>query len=133
MSEPGKLWVGSIVIETRPAGFSPLIEFWCKALHYVPREPLGEWALLHDPLRNGPNIAIQRVPEGDPVPGPGGRVHLDLYSNDWRAEIQRLLGLGAVIVEPEREGRDFVTLADPEGNVFDVIEAHRYRFGQRWS
>ena len=136
MSESGKLWVGSIVIETRPASFHRLVEFWCKALHYLPREPLEDWALLRDPHKSGPNIAIQQAKAEDEVPGPVGRFHLDLYSRDPEAEVRRLLGLGASTVEPAREGRDFVTLADPDGNLFDVIDTRGYatggyKFGQR--
>ncbi len=131
MSGAGKLWVGSVVLETRPAAFARLVEFWCAALGYLPREPLGDWALLQDPERSGPNIAIQQAREGDDVPGPAGRFHLDLYSSDWRGEVERLVRLGATVVEPEQEGRDFVTLADPEGNIFDVIKASGYKFGQR--
>ncbi len=136
MSEPGKLWVGSIVIETRPATFHQLVEFWSEALHYVPREPLEDWALLRDPHKSGPNIAIQQAKQEDEVPGPVGRFHLDLYSNDPEAEVQRLLGLGASMVEPAQEGRDFVTLADPDGNLLDVIDTRdyvvgSYKFGQR--
>lgn len=131
MGEPGQLWVGSVVIETRPAGFHRLVEFWCEALHYVAREPLGDWALLRDPARSGPNLAIQQARTDEEVPASPGRFHLDLYSTDWTAEVQRLLQLGASMVDPAREGRDFVTLADPEGNLLDVIDAHEYKFGQR--
>lgn len=76
-------------------------------------------------------LAIQQASEGDEVSGPEGRFHLDLYSSDWEAETQRLLGLGATMVEPKQEGRDFVTLADPDGNLLDVIDTHYLKFGQR--
>ena len=33
--------------------------------------------------------------------------------------------------EPAREGRDFVTLLDPDGNPFDVIDTRGFVFGQR--
>lgn len=68
-SEPGKLWGGSIVIEIRPAGYSWGIDFWCRALHYVPWEPPEVWALFQDSLRNGPHIANSRIPEGEAVAG----------------------------------------------------------------
>lgn len=128
--------MGSIVIETRPSMFRRLVEFWCQALHYSPREPLDDWALLRDPHKSGPSIAIQRAKEEDEVPGPVGRFHLDLYSNDPEVEIHRLLGLGASIVEPAQKGRDFVTLSDPDGNLLDVIDTRGYtpggyQFGQR--
>ena len=111
--------------------FHRLVEFWCQALYYSPREPLDDWALLRDPRQSGPNIAIQQAKGEDEVPGPMGRFHLDLYSSDPEVEVDRLLGLGASIVEPAQEGRDFVTLSDPDGNLFDVIDKRGYRFGQR--
>ena len=136
MDEPGTLWVGSIVIEAGPSSFGRLVEFWCEALHYVARQPLGDWALLRDPRNSGPNIAIQQTEEDAGLPGPVGRFHLDLYSNDPVADVQRLLGLGASVVEPAQSGRDFVTLADPDGNLLDVIDTRGYAtggytFGQR--
>jgi hypothetical protein len=33
--------------------------------------------------------------------------------------------------ELAREDRDFVTLADPDGNPFDVVNARGFAFGQR--
>jgi hypothetical protein len=52
------------------------------------------------------------------------RLHLDLYAADQAGEVQRLLGLGATIhprtPEPDE---DFIVLADPEGNLFCVIQA----------
>lgn len=130
MSEPVHLWVGSVVIETKPSTFHRLVEFWCRALDYVPREPLEDWALLRDPRAIGPNIAIQQTPEEE-LSGPLGRFHLDLYSNDAESEVRRLIGLGASMVEPPRAGRDFVTLADPDGNLLDIIDKRGSSFGQR--
>ena len=130
MSEESHLWVGSVVIETTPSDFHRLVEFWCTALHYVAREPLEDWALLRDPRAIGPNIAVQQAMDAA-VAGPMGRFHLDLYSNDPEGEVRRLLGLGATMVEPARAGRDFVTLADPDGNLLDIIDKREFKFGQR--
>lgn len=52
------------------------------------------------------------------------RIHLDLYTMKQADEVSRLLTLGAVTVDwpyypPEP---DFVVLADPEGNIFCVID-----------
>jgi len=33
--------------------------------------------------------------------------------------------------QPAREGFDYVTLADPDGNPFDIVEARGFKFGQR--
>jgi hypothetical protein len=62
----------------------------------------------------GPRLWFQRVPETKQVKN---RVHLDLASADVRAEAQRLTGLGARVLA--EHGR-WVTMADPEGNEFDV-------------
>ena len=57
------------------------------------------------------------------VPTPGkNRLHLDFMADDVDAEVERLVGLGAV--ETDRHavpgGLRWVVLADPEGNLFCV-------------
>ena len=127
MAATGTLWVGSIVMEVKE--FGRMIEFWCAVLGYEPREaPESDWVVLTDPRRIGPNISMQKVAEG---PGPDYRYHFDLYSSDPKGEVQRLIGIGAKLLEPAQPDRDFVTLADPDGNPFDVIDTPRFAFGQR--
>jgi catechol 2,3-dioxygenase-like lactoylglutathione lyase family enzyme len=127
MSVSGKLWVGSIVVECKE--FDRMIEFWCKALGYEVREPpSADWVVLVDSEGMGPNISFQKVPDG---PGDDYRFHFDLYSSDPEGEVQRLLTLGATMREPARPDRDFVTLGDPDGNPFDVIDTRGFMFGQR--
>jgi hypothetical protein len=57
------------------------------------------------------------------------RTHLDLWAADEAeqlAEVDRLISLGAQRVDWEYpDGADFVVLADPEGNLFCVIDAGR--------
>src|SRR6056297_1321956 len=49
------------------------------------------------------------------------RVHLDMHADDRAAEVERLVGLGAVVVHDKHEyGMEWTTLADPEGNEFSV-------------
>ncbi|MFJ2870018.1 VOC family protein [Streptomyces sp. NPDC087298] len=52
------------------------------------------------------------------------RVHLDLYTEEQDAEVDRLIALGAVRVDWELypDDPDFVVLADTEGNRFCVID-----------
>lgn len=127
MAAPGKLWIGSVVMEVKE--FSRMIDFWKEAVGYEARRPPTEdWVVLTDPHGKGPNLSFQKVPDG---PGEDYRYHFDLYSSDPEAEVQRLLGLGATMREPARAGRDFVTLADPDGNPFDVIDTRGFAFGQR--
>ena len=54
-------------------------------------------------------------------------MHLDLYAGDaadQAAEVQRLVALGATVVDWDLypPDPDFVVLADPEGNRFCVID-----------
>jgi predicted enzyme related to lactoylglutathione lyase len=49
-------------------------------------------------------------------------MHLDLYSDDLAAEVQRLTGLGATFVRRHDDpDDDYAVLADPEGNEFCVV------------
>lgn len=115
--------VGSILI--RCVRFDELVAFWQAALDYVPREPPQDgWVVLTDPRGAGPNISLDRVVEGRlPQLGDLSRVHLDLYTADQPAEVERLLGLGATRYEREYgPDDDFVVLVDPDGNRFCVID-----------
>ena len=127
MNAPGKLWIGSIVMEVKD--FEKMMAFWQSALGYQTREPPSEdWVVLHDPHGSGPNLSLQKVADG---PREDYRFHLDLYSSDPEGEVDRLLGLGATMKEAAQSDRDFVTLADPDGNPFDVIDTRGFAFGQR--
>lgn len=65
-------------------------------------------------LDSTPQIASAQVP--DKTAGKNV-IHLDLSTDDARAAIDRAIGLGATHVA-DRDG--WTTLADIEGNVFDV-------------
>jgi len=115
------MYVGSVVIDCND--FARMYGFWRDALGYVPREPPEDgWGVLQDPTHRHVNISLQQVPE--PRAGKN-RLHFDLYTDDQAGEVSRLLALGATLVPRTRDdGEDFVSLLDPEGNVFDVID-HR--------
>ena len=113
------MYVGSVVIDCND--FAAMYRFWTAALGYVPRDPPEDgWAVLRDPEGAHVNVSLQQVPE--PRLGKN-RLHLDLYTPDQAGEVERLLELGAVRLPRTPEaGDDFVTLQDPEGNLFDVID-----------
>jgi catechol 2,3-dioxygenase-like lactoylglutathione lyase family enzyme len=115
----GTVRIGSIVIDCDD--FPRMMAFWREALHYVPREPPEEgWVVLRDPEGKGPNVSINRTSEGHLEPY---RLHLDLYTSDQKGEVQRLLRLGASLhPSPDQERGDFVVLADPDGNLFCVVQ-----------
>lgn len=50
------------------------------------------------------------------------RVHVDLAATDLAAETARVIELGATqLAEREEDGARWMTLADPEGNEFDLV------------
>jgi catechol 2,3-dioxygenase-like lactoylglutathione lyase family enzyme len=117
--------IGSIVI--RCFEFDRMLEFWREALHYVPRAPSdGYWVVLRDPSGQGPNISLQRVSERRS--GKRSRLHLDLYTNDQKAEVERLVKIGASRYSWRyRPGADFVVMEDPDGNLFCVVQVPKGR------
>ena len=102
--------------------------FWAAALHLQVSE---EWA--------SPSWRTLTGPGGDRVlglmrsaspPEPRPRLHLDLLvdtTDEQEAEVARLGSLGATL--PDWDGYpaepDFVVLADPDGNVFCVVDLSR--------
>ena len=59
-----------------------------------------------------PGLLFVTVPESKVVKN---RLHLDLQVDDPAAELRRLVGLGARVLD---EQADWMVLADPEGNEF---------------
>jgi hypothetical protein len=124
---PARSWVGSVVVDC--TDFPKMRAFWEAALHYVPRDPPDEeGVVLIDPAGKGPNLSLYRTAE---PPLRDYRIHLDVYSSDPGGEVERLVRIGATVVRAAEPGHDFVTLADPDGNVFDVIDKTGWSFGLR--
>jgi hypothetical protein len=111
--------IGSVVIDCND--FGTMSAFWAEALHYVSGEPVeDDWVILRDPLGVDVNVALQKVPE---EASEKNRLHLDLFTTDQAGEVERLLGIGATRHPREpKPDEDFVVLADPEGNLFCVID-----------
>jgi hypothetical protein len=66
-----------------------------------------------------PLITFNTVPEPKTVKN---RVHLDLISDTFDAETERLLSLGAHrLRDVQRDKSRWTTFADIEGNEFDLI------------
>jgi catechol 2,3-dioxygenase-like lactoylglutathione lyase family enzyme len=101
-------------------------EFWCAALGYQVREDgFGGWSkVLVPPDGKGASIALQtsRTPPQDHP-----RLHFDLHVADaaeLHAEAARLVSLGASRVDWDSypDDPDFIVLADPEGNLFCIVD-----------
>jgi len=109
------LRVGSVVLNV--SNVDRAAAFWSNALGYVgqPDNP----AFLVPEHGTGTRLHLD---EDD-------RTHLDLWAADEAeqlAEVDRLISLGAQRVDWEYpDDADFVVLADPDGNLFCVIDAGR--------
>jgi predicted enzyme related to lactoylglutathione lyase len=102
----------------------PLAEFWSQVLG-IPVDPDCEpgddevgFELGHDRY-----LLFLKVPEPKTVKN---RMHLCLEPGQPRdAEVQRLLGIGATMVDDRRnsDGTGWAVLADPEGNELCVLRS----------
>jgi hypothetical protein len=116
----------------------PLADFWAAATGYVPLEVPPEvqeradrliaegkldatgWAMLVPPGgAAGPRLLFQRRPKSPTESIP---IHLDLYADDREAEVERLAGLGARVVETKSNefGETWTVMRDPEAKGFCV-------------
>jgi hypothetical protein len=107
-----------------------LSEWWKPVLGYVdlegdPNEPGHEECMIRDP-ETGHRLLFIEVP--DPTPGKP-RIHLDVRPRERGRdeEVAWLLEYGATQVADHRgkygPGSGWVTLADPEGNLFCVLRS----------
>jgi hypothetical protein len=113
------LTLGYVTFDAADAG--RLAAFWAGVL----RRPVDDGASEQfatvgaggdDPMR--PAYMFIQVPE--PKEGKN-RIHVDLLTADWRAEVDRVLELGGTKVgEFDESGAVWATLADTEGNLFDI-------------
>jgi len=115
--------IGSVVVDCN--GFNGMMAFWEEALHYEPKGLVpDDFVILRDPEGKNVNVSLQKVPEERVGKN---RLHFDLFTDDQEGEVERLLGLGATrhprTPEPDE---DFIVLADPEGNLFCVVDTAGY-------
>jgi catechol 2,3-dioxygenase-like lactoylglutathione lyase family enzyme len=112
--------IGSVVI--RCFEFDKMFRFWKEALRYEnTAPPNGGWVILRDPDGTGPNISLDQTSEQRV--GKRSRLHLDLYTADQTAEVERLVTIGARRYPWRyRPDDDFVVLEDPDGNLFCVVQ-----------
>lgn len=113
------LHIGAIVL--RVDDLRRQMAFWSAALDYMPREaPSEDWVVLRPRTGSGPNLSLDKHRSVPQIPP---RTHLDLYTDDQAGDVERLVQLGATLIDwPRPPGADFVTLEDPEGNRFDVVQ-----------
>lgn len=117
---PGGLRLGSVVLNV--PDMARAIGFWTAALSYRARdaELRHDFVVLVPARGDGPALSLQLT---DRPKSGVNRVHLDLYSEQQQADVQRLVALGAG--RPAWDyppDADFVVLTDPADNEFCVID-----------
>ena len=94
-------------------------EFWSLALNYRVKGAVSEdWAILEPVDGKGIQLSLSKASSQK-----AKRHHMDLFTDDQQAEVNRLLALGATRkawMYPE--GADYVVLQDPDGNPFCVVQ-----------
>jgi hypothetical protein len=104
------------------ANAAELAGFWAGVLNTTVDADGNEFFATVNKGGEGLALMFLQVPE--PRAGKN-RLHLDFGTADWAAEVDRLVGLGAKRIDEHHEyGVHWITLADPEGNVFDLAELH---------
>lgn len=97
--------------------------FWSAALGYPVQGPVDQFMVLRpdDPGDPRPHLILQTVPERK---AGKNRAHLDLRFPDRDAARDRLLSLGATMLQDEPNcigSHCWYLMADPEGNEFCVV------------
>jgi catechol-2,3-dioxygenase len=101
------------------ADAATLARFWSEVLRRPVRDGATAGFAAIDLGEGNPLLSFHQVPEGKSVKN---RMHPDLVSTEFDADVTRLLGLGATRLNEVRQGSaHWVTFADPEGNEFDLI------------
>ena len=124
LHQKSELKIGSIVIDC--VNFDEMAAFWQEALHYVARPPAkGGWVILRDPRGRNTNVSLNQVQPSEKLTGRNW-LHFDLYTDDQKRDIERLIKLGAKrhrqTYDPED---DFRVLEDPDGNLFCVVDTSK--------
>lgn len=115
------LTLGMITVDSTDA--EPLAQWWAEQTAAAITETNDGWFVVVKGGELPLMLAFQKVEEVTPGKN---KVHLDLSAPDLDAEVDRLVAAGATLVE--RRGDEsfrWVTLADPQGNLFDVAAAEQ--------
>lgn len=106
-----------------------LAQFWQEVLDYAviseDEDLVSIGSSVAAPPSGGSNsmpvtLTFARVPEGKVVKN---RLHMDLrpQGTKQKTEVERLLSLGASLVDVGQGESEWVVIADPEGNEFCVL------------
>ncbi|MGW5378491.1 VOC family protein [Nocardia sp. NPDC003999] len=108
--------IAHVTIDCANAG--ALAEFWSRLLETpVDPDPTPEFATVGRTADAATPLMFIRVPDKNPGKNV---IHLDLLASG-RDEVARAIDLGAKhVADFDEWGMKWTTLADPEGNLFDI-------------
>ncbi len=111
------LEIGAMVWGVRDVGRA--VDFWSAALHYKLKYPADDdWAVLIPAQGQGIQLSLSRVSSPK-----AKRHHMDLFTDNLEAEVERLIALGATRKAWRYPpGADYIVLQDPDGNPFCVVQ-----------
>ncbi|MFC2153783.1 VOC family protein [Actinomycetota bacterium] len=102
------------------ADLETMTRFWGMLLD-VPYQVVDHFGFLAHPADRKVTLWLQRVPE-DKIGK--NRVHLDFAAADLDAALERVRSLGGTVGDRHTwQGHVWNMCSDPEGNVFDVMQA----------
>ena len=108
--------IGIVLVDHPAESYDEAAGFWAAARGSErrgdPSDPDDPYEAL-DAIGGGIKLELQRTGSGTPA-----RVHLDIEADDVAAEIARVVGLGAGVVDHHE---DWAVLADPGGLLFCVV------------
>src|SRR5439155_16244041 len=109
------LTLGYVTLDCADA--AALAALWAAALGWKVTYQADDGAVLEGGVEGAPSLFLQVVPE--PKAGKN-RVHLDFGADAFDADLDRLVGLGATILNTSNtpSGSRSAVMADPEGNEF---------------
>jgi predicted enzyme related to lactoylglutathione lyase len=111
-----KSGLAGFIIDCKSEDLDEAARFWSQALNLPPLPEAYAEEPGYRKLSNGPgglHVEVQKVDHPN-------RIHLDLGAADVEAEVRRLEGLGAKIVN---RVRDWVVMEAPTGHRFCVVPA----------
>ncbi|WP_193605117.1 VOC family protein [Nocardioides dongkuii] len=104
--------IGLVLIDHPASDWERALSFWAGVQGVEPSGSEETYRSL-GAIGGGASLESQRTGDGTPA-----RIHLDIETDDLAAEVARVVGLGATVLE-ERDG--WTVLQDPGGLVFCVV------------
>ncbi|MCA2209181.1 MULTISPECIES: VOC family protein [Nocardia] len=111
------LAIANVVVDCHNA--AALAEFYAQLLD-MPVEPAASPFFAEVGRSTGMSPVLMFIQVPDRTPGKNA-VHLDFHSTQWADALERAISLGGKhIGDFDQYGVQWVTVADPEGNLFDI-------------